>query len=212
MAAVVSHMTLPAMAMQLFVYTPRSKHITLEVEPTDRIEDVKKKIEDKEGIAPENMALYFAGEILEDGYTLRDYDIHRDSTLYMFISGQTMTVEFYVKPSYSVTIPQEIKLDEKAEISAENVVLDPGNVLNVYAEGEDGRFVLKQESNGASLQFEIRNGEESVQEGTPVLTVNPNESSDGSVSLSFAQSGTAKYAGNYSGTVNFRISVEESAA
>lgn len=212
MAAVAAHMILPAMAMQIFVRDPDRKHICLEVEPTDRIEDVKQKIEEKEGIPTEAFTLYFAGKMLEDGNTLQDYSIQKDSTLQMVMDGKTVTVGFYVKPAYSVTIPQEIELGDTAEISADHVVLEPGNVLRVYAEGEDGQFVLKQESNGASLPFEIRNGEESVQEGTPVLTVNPDESSDGSVSLSFAQSGIAKYAGNYSGTVNFRISVEESAA
>lgn len=70
-------------AMQIFVKTLSGKHVTLEVEPTDRIEDVKAKIEDKEGILPENQLLYFAGELLEDGKTLQDYGVQKDYTLHL---------------------------------------------------------------------------------------------------------------------------------
>ena len=68
-------------AMQIFIKTPSGKHITLEVEPTDRIEDVKDKIRDKEGILPENQVLVFESRILEEGNTLQDYSVQKDSTL-----------------------------------------------------------------------------------------------------------------------------------
>ena len=75
-----------AFAMQIFVditVDTGSKHIALEVEQTDRIEDIKLKIYDKEGIPESAQVLTFNGTTLEDGNTLQDYSIQNDSTIYL---------------------------------------------------------------------------------------------------------------------------------
>ncbi len=80
-------LAISASAMQIFVKTLTGKHITLEVEPGDRIADVKTKISEKEGIPAAYQMLMFAGKILEDDETLAGYNIQKDATIHLVLRG-----------------------------------------------------------------------------------------------------------------------------
>lgn len=87
---------------QIYVKTPTGKSLTLDVQGSDTIEEVKKKIQDKEGIPPHEQTLIFDGRPLEDRITLSQFVIQDGSTLHLVLKSSREVP--YIQPQGNIFI------------------------------------------------------------------------------------------------------------
>ena len=119
----------------------------------------------------------------------------------------TVTAQYTNAQSYTVTIPASVELGNTAKIQAEDVNVVSGSQLVVRLSNANGLKLTTPE--GAEQLYTIKNGETSIRESDAVLTVaGGTANNSGTVSLDFAPDGEPKYAGVYTGTVMFSVSVE----